>query len=47
MALKKLKEDAEITLKQADKGGSTIVMERENYVSEANPQLCNPRQYKK
>ena len=44
-ALIDLKTDPNIIIKPADKGGATVVLNRIDYISEANRQLSNPLHY--
>jgi hypothetical protein len=44
-ALEKLKNDASIVIKKADKGGMITVMDRTQYTTEANRQLSNDQYY--
>ena len=46
-ALKKLKNDYNIVIKPADKGSATVLMNKSDYVFEANRQLSNCSHYKK
>ena len=46
-ALKKLKNNMNIIIKPADKGSATVIMNKKDYISEANRQLNNPKHYKK
>jgi hypothetical protein len=46
-ALRGLKDNSNIVIKSADKGGAIVVMDREAYVTEAYRQLSNPKYYKK
>ena len=44
-ALKELKSDRSIVIKEADKGSAIVVWDREDYVTEANRQLSNLEVY--
>ena len=46
-ALKKLKQNLNIILKPADKGASTVIMNKKDYIFEANRQLNNQKHYAK
>ena len=46
-ALRKLRNDTDIVIKPADKGSATVIMNKEDYIFEANRQLENPKHYKK
>lgn len=46
-ALKSLRENQQIIIKSADKGGAIVVMDREAYVGEALRQLDNTKYYKR
>jgi hypothetical protein len=46
-ALKGLKNNPYIIIKPADKGSATVIMDKENYVSEGNRQLSNSIHYKR
>ena len=45
-ALKDLKENSNIIIKKADKGSSIVVMNKDDYISEAERQLSDPKFYK-
>lgn len=44
-SIKKLKNNREIIIKSADKGGATVIMDRENYIFEINRQLNDDKYY--
>lgn len=44
--LEKLKKNSEIIIKPADKGSATVILDRDNYILEAERQLGNPKHYK-
>ena len=46
-ALRRLKNDPRIIIKPADKGSATVVMDKADYIFEANRQLSNLKHYKK
>ena len=46
-SLTKLKNNSEIIIKSADKGGATVIMDRNLYIQEAERQLSNPKYYTK
>ncbi|XP_075428447.1 uncharacterized protein LOC142466834 isoform X1 [Ascaphus truei] len=46
LALKCLKDNDSILIRKADKGGATVVLDREYYVSEAQRQLNDPEAYR-
>lgn len=46
-SIDKLKNNNEIIIKSADKGGATVIMDKENYVFEINRQLNDNKYYKK
>ncbi|XP_033752172.1 uncharacterized protein LOC117335980 [Pecten maximus] len=46
-ALKALKHNAEIVIKPADKGSAVVIMNRGDYINEANRQLTNETFYRK
>jgi hypothetical protein len=46
-ALRRLKDDQNIIIKPADKGGATVILNKDDYVSEANRQLTRPDHYRK
>lgn len=46
-SIDKLKNNQEIIIKSADKGGATVIMDKENYVFEINRQLNDNKYYKK
>ena len=45
-SIQKLRNDSNIIIKSADKGGATVIMDRENYILEANRQLNDTKYYK-
>lgn len=45
-AIKTLKTDPSIIIKKADKGSSTIIMDKSDYIWEVERQLNNPKHYK-
>ena len=45
-AIKDIKHNKDIMVLPADKGGSIVVMETNNYIKEANRQLTDPKYYK-
>jgi hypothetical protein len=47
MALKNLKNDPQIIIKPADKGSATVIMDRQDYLTEGNRQLSNAMHYRK
>jgi len=47
LAIKSLKADKDIIIKPADKGSATVIMDKSEYVMEANRQLSNTLHYKK
>ena len=47
IAIKTLKNDNNIIIKPADKGGATVIMNKKDYIQEANRQLSNTLHYKK
>ena len=46
-AIRTLKNNREIVIKSADKGGAIVVMDKSAYITEANRQLNNIKYYKK
>lgn len=46
-ALKQLRNKRHLIIKKADKGASVVVMNKSDYILEANRQLDNPRHYQK
>ena len=46
-ALRKLKNNIDIVIKPADKGSATVIMNKNDYIFEANRQLSNTKHYKK
>ena len=46
-AIKSLKQDKNIIIKPADKGNATVIMDKSEYIKEANRQLSNTLHYKK
>ena len=46
-ALKQLRSNPFIVIKPADKGSSSVIMDKDNYISEGYRQLGNPAHYKK
>ncbi len=46
-AIRSLKNDKSIVIKSADKGSATVIMDRIEYIKEANRQLSNTLHYKK
>ncbi|CAJ0966994.1 unnamed protein product [Ranitomeya imitator] len=46
-ALHELSHDNEIVIKKADKGGATVVLDREEYLNENNRQLADPEVYER
>lgn len=46
-SIKNLKSRSDIVIKPADKGGATVILDRENYIAEAMRQLNNKNYYKK
>lgn len=44
-ALRTLKNNRDLIIKSADKGGATVVWRRDLYVAEAERQLCDPSSY--
>ena len=46
-ALKQLRSNPFIVIKPADKGSSSVIMDKDNYISEGYRQLDNPSHYKK
>ena len=46
MALKELKQNADIVIKPADKGSAIVIMDRDDYVLEAERQLNVSKHYK-
>ena len=44
-ALKNLKNNPDIIIKPADKGSATVIMDKQNYISEGIRQLSNPMHY--
>ncbi|CAJ0936692.1 unnamed protein product [Ranitomeya imitator] len=46
-ALHELSHDNEIVIKKADKGGATVVMDREDYLNEIRRQLADPEVYER
>ena len=46
-ALKSLKNNKTIVIKPADKGSTTVIMDREDYIKEGNRQLANVEHYRK
>lgn len=46
-ALRKLKQNLHLIIKPADKGASTVIMNKKDYIFEANRQLNNPKHYTK
>lgn len=47
LAIKSLKQDENIIIKPADKGSATVIMDKSEYIKEANRQLSNTLHYKK
>lgn len=47
LAIKTLKQDQNIIIKPADKGSATVIMDKSEYIKEANRQLSNTLHYKK
>jgi hypothetical protein len=47
IAIKSLKQDENIIIKPADKGSATVIMDKSEYIKEANRQLSNTLHYKK
>jgi hypothetical protein len=45
--LKNLSKLSEIVIKPADKGGATVLMDKQNYITEAYRQLNDPKYYRK
>ena len=45
-AIQELKERNDIVIKQADKGSAVVVMDKVDYLEEANKQLTDERFYK-
>ena len=45
-ALKSLKSNGSIIIRKADKGGNTVILNKKDYIAEANRQLRNTRHYK-
>ena len=43
----KLSQNLDIVIKPADKGSATVIMDRQDYINEAERQLGNPDHYKK
>ena len=43
----KLRQNLDIVIKPADKGSATVIMDRQDYINEAERQLGNPDHYKK
>lgn len=46
-SISELKNNKDIIIKQADKGGATVIMDRDLYVKEAERQLFNTKYYRK
>ena len=46
-ALRRLKNDPRLIIKPADKGSATVVMDKADYIYEANRQLSNRQHYRK
>ena len=46
-ALKQLRSNPFIVIKPADKGSFSVIMDKDNYISEGYRQLGNPSHYKK
>ena len=46
-ALKHLRSNPFIVIKPTDKGSSSVIMDKDNYISEGYRQLGNPSHYKK
>ncbi|CAJ0944087.1 unnamed protein product [Ranitomeya imitator] len=46
-ALYELSHDNEIIIKKADKGGATVIMDKEDYLSEIKRQLADPEVYER
>ena len=46
-ALSQLRKDTNIVIKPADKGGATVILNKDAYLREAHRQLCNTRYYTK
>lgn len=44
--IKELKQNSEIIIKPADKGSATVILDKANYILEAERQLGNPKHYK-
>ncbi len=47
LAIRSLKADKNIIIKPADKGSATVIMDKNEYIREANRQLSNALHYKK
>ena len=47
IALKRLSNNKDIIIKQADKGGATVILKTGDYITEAMRQLNNEEYYKK
>jgi len=47
ISLNNLKDNKDLIIKPADKGGATVLINRENYIKEAERQLSNEKYYKK
>ena len=45
MAIKSLKGNTKIVIRKADKGATTVVLDKQQYINEAESQLNNPRFY--
>ena len=46
-SIHKLRQNPDIVIKPADKGSATVIMDRQDYINEAERQLGNPDHYKK
>lgn len=46
-SLRRLKQNRDVIIKPADKGGATVIMDRDAYVEEAHRQLYDPKYYRK
>ena len=46
-ALRRLRDNKNITIKLADKGGATVILNTEDYITEAMRQLSNTEYYRK